>query len=551
MARRGRLRVIVSVGRDRSLRRTELAYLCFVLAELSTWIALLVHAYERGGVSETGVVGAVLLAPAAIVAPLASFAGDRFDRRRVVAISYLLQAVACVVTAVAIASGAPSPVVYAGGALLCAVVTFSRPAIGALLPNLSRSAEQLAAANVVLGIVHSTGLFAGPVLAGVVLHLASPAAVLFLGAGVLVVGALLAGGVEQVAGSTHDDPIGFATVGSEALAGLALLRRQRGPRVLIGLLALVTVLEGAADVTAVAVALELFARGEGSAGLLSASGGVGAMLGSAAAVSVIGRRRLSPTILGGALLRGLPFAALAAAGELWIAVVLFAVGGIGASITDTAGQTLLQGITPDDVMARVFGLLEGMRMVALATGSLAVSALAATIGLRPAFVAVGLLVPAVVLSTLPTIAALDRRRHRPDPQLLALVRSIPIFALLPAYTLEQIVGRLLRRTPAAGSTIIAVGDHGDELFILAAGQVEVIVGDRTRLLDTPGEYFGELALLRDVPRSATVVAGDGVVVYALERDVFLEAVTGHPRSLARAQRGIDQLPLGPGAMPGG
>ena len=546
----GRLGVFAAVLRDRQLRRAEAGYLGFVLVENSTWVAILVFAFERGGVAEAGVVAFIQLVPAALIAPLAGFAGDRYRRDRVVTLGYGAQAVAAGATAFAIAAEAPAPIVYAAAAALAGVVTFSRPGMGALLPSITETPEQLTAANVAAGIVESVGLFAGPAIAGVMLSRGGPAQVFVAAAAIATFSTLMASTVQLRERHDHDDDISIGTVGAETAAGLRFLRRHPGPLALVGLFAATSVVIGATDVVFVAVAIELLDGDGGTAGFLTAASGAGAIVGAGAAVVLIGRRRMTPAIIVGALLQSVPLGLLAVGGALPVAIALIAVTGVGVSISQIGGQTLLQGVTPDDVMARVFGLMEGMRMAALALGSIGVPVLVAVVGLRPAIVAIAFVVPAALAVRSKLVMDLDRQRPEPDPDVLDLLRSIPIFAPLPAYTLEQLTANLRRVEPSAGDRIVVEGDPGDEMYVVAEGSARVFRDALQIDTNEAGDYFGEIALLRDAPRNATVVADDGLVLYSLERDIFLEAVTGHPRSLARAHRTAARRGAGEDDVPG-
>jgi hypothetical protein len=232
---------------------------------------------------------------------------------------------------------------------------------------------------------------------------------------------------------------------------------------------------------------------------------------------------------------------LATGASLPVLVGLFAIQGASVAIADVAGRTMLQGMTPDDVLARVFGVLEGITMFTYATGSLFFSGLAWALGVRGALLVLGV-APLVFLAVRITrLLAIDRHRKQVDPDLLGMVRAIPIFAPLPPYSVEQVIVNLHRERHAANEMIIAKGDQGHRFYIIEEGSVDVELSERAPTVRGSGEFFGEIALLRDVPRTANVRASaEGATLLSLERDVFLAAVTGHPRSLSRVNRVADQ-----------
>jgi hypothetical protein len=195
-----------------------------------------------------------------------------------------------------------------------------------------------------------------------------------------------------------------------------------------------------------------------------------------------------------------------------------------------SARTLLQRIAPDEVLARVFGVLEGMGMLALALGSIAASAAVAAFGIRIGLVATGAFMPAVVLLSLRRLLAIDAAARAPDPEALELLRRIPIFAPLPAPAIERIAAHLLAISADAGGVIIRQGDPGDRFYVIAEGSADVSVGGRVVASLGRGESFGEIALLKDVPRTATVTARTRTKLLALERAPFIDAVTGHPHS---------------------
>lgn len=175
-------------------------------------------------------------------------------------------------------------------------------------------------------------------------------------------------------------------------------------------------------------------------------------------------------------------------------------------------------------------------MAALAAGSVFVSLLAAAIGLVPAILVVALTLPALVALSWTRITALDRRIVVPI-RAIALLRGTRLFAPLPAPQLEAIARRGVWLTYPSGSVLIREGDPGDRYYVLASGAVRVDQGGRfLREIDRAGDGFGEIALLRDVPRTASVTTTSEVAVFAIDRAPFLAAVTGHPDAFAVADR---------------
>lgn len=535
-----RIQTLRAAMGDRNIRRVELAYLGFNMAEFATWIAILVYAFGRGGAAEAGLASVILLVPSAVVAPFAAYAGDRFRRDRVLAIDYLVQAFALGATALALSAEASVGIVYATAALASISITFTRPAQSSLIPSLTERPEDLTAANVATGIVEGIGKMLGPIAAGVLLGARDVATVFAVFAVVSLLGAISVFGL-RVQQDMVTPPTGrVPRMWHETLGGFRTLQRASEPRLVILLLASGVIVVGALDVLFVATAIDLLGIGASGAGYLSAAFGAGAIVGAASTVALVGRRRLTPHLAVGAVVFGVPTGLVAAFPSALTASLLFAVAGGGRSVGDVAGRTLLQRIAPDEVLSRVFGVLEGLTMLALAAGSVASAVLIESFGVEVALAAVGAFLPLVVLVTSGRLLSIDRSAEAPDAEILSVLRAIPFFAQLPAPAMERVMANVSRQEANAGELLIREGDHGDRFYVVVEGGVEVTRGGEHVAELGAGDYVGEIALLRDVPRTASVRATTAVRLLTLEREPFLLAVTGHPASHETAHAVADE-----------
>jgi MFS family permease len=528
--------VFWDVFRNPQLRRVELAFLGYSAAEWATWIALLVFAYQAGGTAAAGLIGVVQLVPAAIFAPFASLLGDRYRRERVLVAGYLIQALAMGATAIALLAGAPLPAVYALAALAATSLTLTRPVQGALLPSLARTPEELTAANAAAGWIESLSLFGAPALTGVLLGVSSPGVVFAASAGVLLCSALLAArvGAGRAAPLARIGRSAASGVVGDLLGGFRALARERRSGLLVSLMGAHFVVDGARDILLVVLAFQLLGTGGPGVGLLNAAFGFGAVAGAALTMLLAARRRLATPLLGGAASWGVALVAMGLFPGRLAAPLLAAVAGAGRPLIDVSGRTLLQRIVADRVLSRVLGVLEGLRMGALALGFALAPALLAIFGERATFVVVGAFLPVLFLVFRRRLAEVDAATIVPEAQ-IALLRSLPIFAPLSAPVIERIGGRLIPLEAPAGEEIIRQGEPGDRFYVVAEGEVAVSKDGHPIASLGRGDFFGEIALLRDVPRTATVTARTKVRLYALEREDFLEAVTGHPQSAEAAE----------------
>ncbi len=526
------VRAFRAVFGNPDLRRVELAFVGFNAAELGTWVAILVFAYQAGGAAAAGAIGVVQLVPATIFAPFASLLGDRYRRERVLLAGYVIQALAMGMTAAALLAEAPLLIVYALAALAATTITLTRPAQGSLLPSLARTPEELTAANAAAGWIESLSMFAGPAVAGVLLAVSGPGAVFAVMAGALLVSALLTariGARTAPPAPTHD---GGSALG-ELLGGFRALVHERQPRLVVLLVGSYAVVEGAMDVMLVVLGLKMLDIGSGGVGFLNAAVGVGGIVGAALTALLVARRRLTPPLVGGAAALGTALVTIGLFPSRILAPAFVAIAGAGRPLIDVSGRTLLQRVVPDRVLSRVFGVLEGLYMAGLALGLTVTPILFALLGERATFVVVGTFLPGVYLLAWRRLAALDASVAVPEAR-LALLRSMPIFAPLPAPSLERVASRLIPTEAPSGTEIVRQGDPGDRFYVIESGEVTVSKNGHQVATLRGGDFFGEIALLREIPRTATVAARKDTMLYALERDDFLEAVTGHPQSAEAA-----------------
>jgi MFS family permease len=524
-----------TAARNPDVRRVQLAWGAAIASEWMHFVALGVFAYKEGGTAAVGIAGLVRLLPAAIVAPFAASLGDRFPRERFLLVLTLLGAVALAASAVAAFAG-QRVIVFALAAVVGLVATLFRPALQALLPSLAHTPEELIASNGATSTIEGLGTLVGPVLAGLIVAVADTGVVFAVGAGVLLAGASLLAlvRVEGRIDLTADG--GDVNVWRLLGGGFRAVIDTAGARTVVGLIVAQTFVRGCVNVLIVVAVFRVFHGSDGAVGYLTAAIGVGGLVGALGAMTLKGRHLA--TVFGVALFCwGIPLILIAPRPYLAATVILLAVVGAANSLEDVAVFTLLQRLVPDETLTRVLGLVWGLAMGGVALGSIAAPAVVELVGPRPAFAVVGSILPLLTLITYRRLVELDRS-VTPAAE-LDFIERVPIFAPLSLAAKEHLAAHLVPLSTAAGELVIRAGDVGDRFYIVADGELDIDVDGRHSSASS-GDYFGEIALLRDVPRTATVTATVASRLYALERDDFLAAVTGHSAAHAAGEAIVDE-----------
>lgn len=512
-----------------ALRNLEISWGALSFATWSYAIALSVYAFDYAGVAAVGLVAVIRLVPGALASPLSGLVSDKHSRRLVLIASTALVTLILGISAVTGLVGGPAAVVFILAGLFTIASTPFIPAEAALLPQLSRTPRELAAANLVYNLMDNGGFLLGSLGTGLALAFGSPGTAFAVATVAGAVSLLSVLGLPRDSRPSYAQGIEAGRLAAETVAGFRLIFSNpalRLPSVMTGLLALI---EGAADVLVVITALDLLGLAESSAGYLNAAWGVGGLLGGAGLALLLNRGHLIRSALAGAVILAVGLGLPALAPVAVAAYVGFLVFGAGHSFVDVASNTLLQRVGDDESLGRIRGSLESFRLGAMALGSILVPAAVALVGIRGTLAIAALALPVYLilrsarLRELELGAPLEERHYE-------LLRGSPIFAPLPVATLERLCVELVEVRVQASAAVITEGEEGDLFYLIDTGEVEVFRGDTFRRTQGPGEGFGEIALIQATARTATVRATMDCLLLALGREDFLEAVTGHARS---------------------
>ena len=534
---------IASVFRNPSLRRIQLAGAGSMIGDWAYSTAVVVWVYGVGGAKAVGVYGALRFVLMALASPLGSTLADRLPRKAVMIASDLARAVLVVLATVCLWLGTPAWPVFLLAIAASLLGCVFRPAQMSLLPSLTDKPQELTAANGTASTIESLAFFVGPALGATLVALSNVETVFLLNAATFVLSAAFVAGVRphprlhggSGAGASHASGADGAEAGTpgmfaEMAAGFTTIGRSRDLTMVAVLVCTQTVVAGSMLVYSVIFAVDLLHTGPEGVGYIDSVFGVGAIVGGFYAIARAARNHIANDLALGTILWALPLLLVVAWPSPTTVFASAVVMGFGNPLVDVNFATIVQRITPDAVLGRVFGAFEGALIAGMAIGSAVMPFLIKGIGLRPALTVLALAVALPAFAYLPRCRRLDTTLVEPEGT--ALLRAIPMFAPLTRATLENLARQLTRESALAGTVVLREGEESDRFLVIRSGSVRVTQGEQVLRTEGAGDYFGEIGLLRDVPRTATVTAVEDTELLSLSRSVFLEAVSGEESRMA-------------------
>ena len=518
-----------AVLRNPNLRRVQLAFGGSTIGDWAYATAITVWAYQEGGTAAVGVFTAVRMIASAVAGPLGATIADRMSRRAFMMIVDALRVVIVSVTALLVSYDGPTLLVY-GLAVLTAVVGASfRSAQAGLVPRLVDSPGQLTASNAVTANVENVVCFVGPALGALLIGVVGVAPVIWLNAGTFLWSLALVAAVRVphvVDDSGVDEEAEEVEEGmfAEITTGFYLVGRDADLRTITLLTAAQSMLWGFLMVFLVVIAARELGTGPEGLGYLNSVLGIGTVIGGVMVLGRVAKGHLAQDMAVGVLGWAVPFVVLGAVPTPLTAIAALAVIGVSDPWVNLGFETIPQRLAPDRAISRVYAAADSLSVGAMAVGALMAPLLLDVIGLRWSMVLAGAIVGAYTFTCLPRLRSLDRRLAEPEG--LATLRSIPMFGPVQPSVLEEIGHRLECVSVPAGEVVVREGDPADRFFVIRTGEVEVTQGGALLRRENAGDFFGEIGLLRDVPRTATVTALSDTTLWALERSDFLGAVTG-------------------------
>ena len=489
-------------------------------------VAILVVVYaESNSPVLLGVIGAARILPYVLLSVPAGMVADRFDRRMVLLVTDVARGLIMIGLAVSVSLGSPTWVIIALSILAACFSTFFGPAIGALLPSLVDERD-LGTANSAWATLDNVAFIIGPAIAGILLASGGLGVAFLINAASFAVVAVILWFLPSPRRAAPSEEGADAEAKPTDGGWRAMLRPLAGPLVLDSATSFVI---GGVNVLTVVIAVDVLGAGESGTGFLQAATGVGGVVAGISGGALLARRLSVPLMIGG-VVGGIGLAWLALSGGLVMAMIAIGVAVAGLLLLEVVNTTMIQRIVPDELRGRAMGVLQTSSAIVYSLGSLLMPILASLFGVPFVLVVAGVIVVAGVGGALLLLQA----RPAPvpiDPVRLRLLDQ-DIFAGLPPARIEAAARRLLTIPVEAGEVVVRQGDVADRFYVIDAGTMKVTQqrdGQDAELRELgPGALFGEIGLLRDVPRTATVTAITPGVLYALDADAFGELVGSGP-----------------------
>lgn len=502
-------------------------------------VALLVLAYQRGGAAALAATSVALALIGAVMSAVVGRLGDRTHLAHVLVWVVGIAGASLVLSTVAAVLDWPLVLSLGAGTLACGLLATYRPLQASLFPWLVHSPRELASANVAAAAIESTASLVGPLLAGAALLTTTPDRALAVGTACVLL-ALVPMPVIRLPEAYRLREVEPQKKGAFA-AGLLVLFRMARRGGFPALILAQTFARGALNVLLVLLVIEDLRVGEDAVGWLWAAMGVGGLAGAALGTRILRVTRLLRCFAGGVILWGVGLGILAVGASPWTAGVGMFVIGVANAVEDPGLFTSVARLAPPGMAAQALGAVEILVCVGMALGSAAAPGLASAVDVRPAILGIGVVVTLIALLYWRTFRKLDHETVVSDVS-TELLTEVEIFEPLPLVLVEHLATRLTRHDYASGHEVITEGERGNTLHVIGDGTAIVTVAGSPRPNLGRQDTFGEIALLRDTPRTATVTAYGNLTTFSLQREDFLTAIQGNcapAETLASARLGRD------------
>jgi hypothetical protein len=503
--------------------------------DLAAFTAASVYAYHAGGAGLVAVLGLLKALPGTFLVPLISSGSDRVRRERLLIATVVARALLLAAAVAAMTGGGQGLLVVVLVGLESTLSSAFRQLQASLMPWLARTPDELTSANSTGSVLQAAAVVGGATLAAGLLVISTAQTAMAASCAFVAVAVLALLGVKPLASPAPVRGAGhLKRLGLDLAAGFRAGICQRDALAIFVPAAAQNFGSGVLNVLTVVIAVNLFNVGSASVGWLSAVLGAAGVLVGPLAVMLVRGQRVARSFIGGVAGWGAPMIVLAFTHAPYWPFLMFGLIG-AANVFDVAGEySSLQQVIPSRLMGSALGVRRGTLLLSTALGAAVTPLLIDAWGARGTLLATGLLLVVLAAASLPRLAAIDGQIAAPGPD-LALLRRVSFFGPLPFAIVEHLARELQTTTYEPGDVIIREGEPGDRFYIIAAGQVSAAKeGHQLREMGT-GDSFGEIALLRRIPRTATVTAVSRVETRFLAREEFLAAAGGSQESVKSAE----------------
>ena len=518
--------------------------MAFAFVSTAEWAyvtALSVHALRRDGTIAVGFVGLRFFV-GAVSSLIDTPSWLRRRGRNALAWISTARALGLAASAVLVAAGAPLAVLLVLLALDSAASGQYRPAQSRIVRFLARSPQELVASATGTSTVKTLSQALGGVAGGTLLAVTTPAVVFVGAAGLFVVAALLNFRVKTVR-PVPDEKAHLAKAGpmlarfAETVADAARVTRRSHLGGILVLSGLRTFVRGMWLAVAVIASIRLLHAGSTGVGLLMLAAGIGSLIAAPLSSLLIRRARVGTPAVVALVACGVPLAVVAGVPVFNLAMAVVVAWGAGMALADITTTSIVYRLVDTPMAPRVTGIIESTKLALEGLGGFLAPVLVLLIGVRGALWVAAVPLPLVAVAGWKMLHRMDATAGE-RAQLLELVHRVHWLHSLDVPSLENLVGRLAPVfVPTAGTDVVRQGDEGDLFYIVVSGSADVLVNGYVVGAVSRGDSFGERALLRDVPRMATVRSRSPMRLLALSRENFLAAVAladpdGAPAAIA-------------------
>jgi MFS family permease len=525
---------LATTASNRDLLRTQLSFGTSSASEVALIVAIAVVAFRAGGAVQVALITSLRMALPAVAAPVLGVVSDRYRRDRVLLLCGLVRSLSVALAAIFTAAGASVWAIYPLVIVAACAFILARAVNSALTPLLCKSPLELTSAMATRGLLDSLGTLVGPILAALLLGFASPAAVMFTIAALSFGSTALLAGIRYEAPPRTTRPRGWSRLLADTAGGLGTIARHRDAAVLIALALVQTFTRGCFSVFVVIVAFDLLRLGQAGVGVLTAAVGVGAAVASFATFSLVSSRHLAVIEGVGVALWGLPLVLSGAVHSEPGLLVLMAVIGVGNSLVDVGLFTLLARLVPEQALGRVFGTFESLIAITVAIGALVTPVAVAHLGLGLSLALLGGLAPVAAALAFARLVRIDSSIVHRDFE-IGVLRRVGMLQVLPIPVVQNLAEHASHSQVPEGQDVVRQGEAGDTFYVIASGSAAVIQDGAVIAYMRSGDCFGEIAVLRSTPRTATVRAATDLSLYEIGRDAFLSAIQAYSGSYLAAQ----------------